>query len=183
MSRTLVALFSLTFLVSSAFAETPAEILATIKAEAANTAGFQGFSATRGETFFKAKHGGEWSCSSCHTDNPMNSGKHAKTEKVIKPMAPKANEERFTEPKKVAKWFKRNCNDVLDRECTAQEQGDVMTYLLAVGQPVAAAPAPVIAKPVEAAPVATKAVEAKVVQAKKKPAATPHKQHQTSSPN
>ena len=159
MSRTLVALFSLTFLVSSAFAETPAEILASIKAEAANTAGFQGFSAARGETFFKAKHGGEWSCSSCHTDNPMNSGKHAKTEKVIKPMAPKANEERFTEPKKVAKWFKRNCNDVLDRECTAQEQGDVMTYLLAVGQPVAAAPA-AVAKPVEAAPVAAPAAHA-----------------------
>jgi hypothetical protein len=71
-------------------------------------------------------------------------------------MAPKANEERFTEPKKVAKWFKRNCNDVLDRECTAQEQGDVMTYLLAVGLPAAAAPAPV-AKPVEAAPVAAPA--------------------------
>jgi Domain of unknown function (DUF1924) len=151
MSRTLVALFSLTFLVSSAFAETPAEILASIKAEAANTAGFQGFSATRGETFFKAKHGGEWSCSSCHTDNPMNSGKHAKTEKVIKPMAPKANEERFTEPKKVAKWFKRNCNDVLERECTAQEQGDVMTYLLAVGAPVAAAAKPVTAAAVSPA--------------------------------
>lgn len=157
MSRTLIALFCCSALVSSAFAETPAEILAGIKAEAATTAGFQGFSAARGETFFKAKHGGEWSCSSCHTDNPMNSGKHAKTEKVIKPMAPKANEERFTEPKKVAKWFKRNCNDVLDRECTAQEQGDVMTYLLAVGQPVAVAP---VAKPVEAAPAAPAAAHA-----------------------
>lgn len=156
MLRTLIALFCFTSLVSNAFAETPAEILAAIKAEAASTAGFQGFSAAHGETFFKAKHGGEWSCASCHTDNPMNAGKHAKTEKVIKPMAPKANEERFTEPKKVAKWFKRNCNDVLDRECTAQEQGDVMTYLLAVGQPVAAAPAPV-AKPAAPAAVAAPA--------------------------
>ena len=34
--------------------------------------------------------------------------------------------------KKVAKWFKRNCNDVLDRECTAQEKGDVLSYLLTV---------------------------------------------------
>ncbi|MGZ8256445.1 MAG: DUF1924 domain-containing protein [Gallionella sp.] len=154
MLRTFIALLCFAALMGSAHAETPAEILAGIKTEAANTAGFQGFSATRGETFFKAKHGGEWSCSSCHTDNPMNSGKHAKTEKVIKPMAPKANEERFTEPKKVAKWFKRNCNDVLDRECTAQEQGDVMTYLLAVGQPVVAAPVAAVAKPVEAAPAA-----------------------------
>lgn len=144
------------FTAQAAHAETPAEILAMIKSEAAGTAGFQGFSATRGETFFKAKHGGEWSCSSCHTDNPATQGKHAKTEKAIKPLAPSANPERFTEVKKVEKWFKRNCNDVLDRECTAQEKGDVLTYLMAVGTKQAEAPkveAPV--KPAVATPAAT----------------------------
>ncbi len=151
MSRVLLALgmfAATTFGSQLAHAETPSEILATFKTEAANTPGFQGFNAARGETFFKSKHGGEWSCSSCHTDHPENEGKHAKTDKLIKPMAPVANAERFTEVKKVAKWFKRNCNDVLDRECTAQEKGDVMIYLLTVGTPQVAAP--VITKPVEA---------------------------------
>jgi len=115
-----------------AFAETPVEVLAAFKAEAAGTPGFQGFSAERGEKFFKTKHNHDLSCSSCHTDNPAAQGKHAETDKLIKPLAPAANEERFTDMKKVAKWFKRNCNDVLDRECTAQEKGDVLTYLLTV---------------------------------------------------
>ena len=113
-----------------AFAETPNEVQASIQKEASGTPGFQGFSAERGERFFKAKHGGEWSCSSCHTDNPAASGKHAKTGKLIEPLAPSANAARFTNPKKVEKWFKRNCNDVLDRVCTAQEKGDVLAYLL-----------------------------------------------------
>lgn len=115
-----------------ALAETPNEILAAIQKEAFGTPGFQGFSAERGERFFKAKHGGEWSCSSCHTDNPAAPGKHAKTGKVIEPLAPSANAERFTSPKKAEKWFKRNCNDVLDRVCTPQEKGDVLAYLLTV---------------------------------------------------
>jgi Domain of unknown function (DUF1924) len=115
-----------------AFAETPNEILASIQKEASGTPGFQGFSATRGESFFKAKHGNEWSCASCHTENPATPGKHAKTGKVIDPLAPSANAERFTSPKKVEKWFKRNCNDVLNRVCTPQEKGDVLAYLLAV---------------------------------------------------
>lgn len=115
-----------------ALAETPSEILASIQKEAAGTPGFQGFSAARGETFFKAKHGAEWSCASCHTENPAVAGKHAKTGKAIDPLAPSANSERFTNPKKVAKWFKRNCNDVLGRVCTAQEKGDVLAYLLTV---------------------------------------------------
>ena len=115
-----------------AFAETPNEILASIQKEAAGTPGFQGFSAARGESFFKAKHGGEWSCASCHTENPAALGKHAKTGKVIDPLAPSANAERFTNPKKVDKWFKRNCNDVLSRACTPQEKGDMLAYLLTV---------------------------------------------------
>ena len=115
-----------------AFAETPNGILASIQKEASGTPGFQGFSAARGESFFKAKHGNEWSCASCHTENPATPGKHAKTGKVIDPLAPSANAERFTSPKKLEKWFKRNCNDVLNRVCTPQEKGDVLAYLLAV---------------------------------------------------
>jgi len=109
-------------------AETPKDFLNSFQQEASG----QVFSAKRGETFFKAKHGNEWSCASCHTDNPAVSGKHAKSDKLIKPIAPSANAERFTNPKKVKKWFKRNCNDVLDRVCTPQEKGDVLAYLMAV---------------------------------------------------
>ncbi|MEO6976595.1 MAG: DUF1924 domain-containing protein [Gallionella sp.] len=115
-----------------AFAETPDDILASIQKEMTDMPGVHGFSAAHGESFFKTRHDNEWSCSSCHTENPAASGKHEKTGKTIKPLAPSANAERFTSQKKVDKWFKRNCNDVLGRACTAQERGDVLTYLLTV---------------------------------------------------
>lgn len=116
-----------------AMAQTPVEILAEITHEArTGNPAFKEFSASQGEIFFKEKHGGEWACVSCHTDKPATPGKHAKTGKLIQPLAPAANPERFTNPAKVAKWFKRNCNDVMGRVCTAQEKGDVMSYLLTV---------------------------------------------------
>lgn len=113
-------------------AETPSQVLASIQNEAKATPGFQEFSAARGESFFKATHGKELSCTSCHTENPATQGKHANTGKVIQPLAPSVNVERFSDPAKVVKWFKRNCNDVLGRVCTAQEKGDVLTYLLTI---------------------------------------------------
>jgi hypothetical protein len=115
-----------------AVAETPSQIQAGIEAAAKAAPGFKGFSAASGEQFFKSSHGGEYSCASCHTEDPAGKGKHAKTNKVIEPLAPSANAERFTDPAKVEKWFKRNCNDVLSRACTAQEKGDVLAWLLTV---------------------------------------------------
>ena len=113
-----------------ASAATPAEIQKGFEAAAREgNPGFAGFSAQRGEQFFKAKHGSDWSCASCHTANPLAPGKHAKTAKDITPLAPFANPQRFTDAAKVDKWFKRNCNDVLGRLCTAQEKGDVLEYL------------------------------------------------------
>jgi len=126
------------FLVASlatgcALAETPADFIKTFEADARqNSASFAGFSAQRGEAFFNSTHGQEWSCSSCHTKNPAAAGKHAKTDKPIQPLAPAANAERFTSQPKVAKWFKRNCNDVVGRVCTAQEKGDVLAYLISL---------------------------------------------------
>lgn len=112
-------------------AETPSGILSNFEATAKQAdRGFRGFSASRGEQFFKATHGNEWSCASCHGNDATATGKHAKTGKLIQPLAPAANAERFTDPAKVEKWFKRNCNDVLGRACTAQEKGDVLAYLL-----------------------------------------------------
>jgi len=115
-----------------ALAETPSQVLASIQSEAKSASDFQEFSAARGESFFKATHGKEFSCASCHSGNPAAPGKHASTGKDILPLAPSANAERFSDPAKVEKWFKRNCNDVLGRICTAQEKGDVLTYLLTV---------------------------------------------------
>ena len=85
--------------------------------------------AAKGQTFFNAKHGGEWSCASCHGTPPTADGKHANTGKVIAPLAPAFNAKAFTDSAKVDKWFKRNCNDVLSRECSAAEQADVLAYL------------------------------------------------------
>jgi len=116
----------------AATAQTAQETLAGLRQQAAETSGFQGFSASRGEQFFNATHGNDWSCSTCHTQNPAALGKHAKTNKILQPMAPAVNAERFTDQAKVDKWFKRNCNDVVDRACTAQEKGDVLTYLMSL---------------------------------------------------
>ena len=118
----------------SAWAEQPQDFLLTFAAQAKiDDAAFSGFDASRGEQFFKSRHGGDWSCSVCHTDDPTAVGKHTVTKKVIEPLAPSANPARFTNAKKVEKWFKRNCKDVLKRECTAQEKGDVLAYLLSLG--------------------------------------------------
>ena len=123
---------SIVLFVSTAIAETPESYLTTLKAEASAETGYREFSAQRGAEFYKVKHGGDWSCSSCHTDDPTAEGKHAKSDKLIKPLAPSVNSERFTKLKKIKKWFRRNCNDVLDRECTAQEKGDFLAYLLTI---------------------------------------------------
>jgi len=93
--------------------------------------GFRDFSARRGEAFFHAKNG-DVSCASCHTDSPKQSGRHAKTGKSIEALAPITNAQRLTDPAKVEKWFKRNCNDVLQRACTAREKGDFIAWLVSV---------------------------------------------------
>jgi len=117
----------------SAQALTAAEYQSSL-ATAAKAAepGFAGFSAERGATFYRSTHGGDWSCSTCHTDNPAAGGSHAVTKKAIKPLAPAANPTRFSDTAKIEKWFKRNCNDVLKRACTPREQGDFIAYLLSV---------------------------------------------------
>jgi hypothetical protein len=105
----------------------PAEQAERWRAEAGITA-----SADRGKVFFNSRHGGEWSCSSCHGTPPTKEGQHANTGKVISPLAPHANPKAFTDTAKVDKWFRRNCKDVLNRECSAAEKADVLAYLLSL---------------------------------------------------
>ncbi len=114
-------------------AETPTDLqnLYATQAKQENPA-FAGFSAEQGQRFYANTHGKEWSCATCHGRSPSATGQHVSTGKIIAPLAPAANAERFTRPDKVEKWFKRNCNEVLSRPCTAQEKGDLLVYLLTV---------------------------------------------------
>ncbi len=86
--------------------------------------------AERGMVFFTTRHGGEWSCASCHGKPPVSTGQHASTGKAIDALAPAFNAKAFTSTARVDKWFRRNCNDVLKRECSAAEKADVLAYLL-----------------------------------------------------
>jgi mono/diheme cytochrome c family protein len=121
-----IPLMILALIAAPALAETPNDFLNRFQKEASVTG-----NPTRGAELFNKRHGGEWSCASCHTDNTKVAGRHAKTDKPIKPLAPSANAERFTDPTKVDKWFRRNCNDVLSRECSAGEKADVLAFLIA----------------------------------------------------
>jgi mono/diheme cytochrome c family protein len=106
----------------------PASLLNDWRAEAGLEAPF---SADRGKQLFQQK-GKDWNCSTCHTADPRGAGKHAMTGKPILALAPSANPQRFTDRAKVDKWFRRNCRDVLGRECTPTEKGDLLTWLLSV---------------------------------------------------
>ena len=98
------------------------------------TKGAGPFSAAAGEalwnrSFTDAKSGKERNCTTCHTTDLKQSGKHVRTGKVIEPMAASVNSKRLTEVKKIKKWFVRNCKWTLGRECTAQEKGDFLAFL------------------------------------------------------
>jgi len=110
-----------------ALAANPADLLAGYTAQAGAPA-----QAARGETFFNSKHGKDWTCASCHGAVPTQAGKHASTGKPITTLAPAFNPERFSDPAKVEKWFRRNCNDVADRACTPAEKADVLAWLISL---------------------------------------------------
>ncbi len=87
-------------------AATPADIVGVLaKAARDSDSRFAGFSARRGRQLLTEK-----------------------------PLAPVADAARFTDVAEAEKWFKRNCNDALGRDCTAQEKGDVLTYLISVSR-------------------------------------------------
>ncbi|MBL6951294.1 MAG: DUF1924 domain-containing protein [Alphaproteobacteria bacterium] len=94
--------------------------------------GFAGFSAGRGQTLFLSKPAtgkpDTPSCTTCHSINPAAKGQ-TRAGKEIAPMAVSKTPERFTDSKKVEKWFRRNCKSVLGRICTALEKGDFVTFM------------------------------------------------------
>jgi len=69
------------------------------------------------------------SCTTCHGKFPEKPGL-TRAGKVIEPMALSVTPDRFSDLKKVEKWFRRNCGTVLGRECTVQEKGDFLTFMM-----------------------------------------------------
>lgn len=117
-----------------ALAETPQQIQETYLAEAGP--GFKA-SAERGRELFVKQWGVSErapACTSCHGKDLHAEGKHVKTGKRIEPLAPAVNPERFTSVKQVAKWFKRNCTEVMGRECSAAEKADFIQFAIEGGK-------------------------------------------------
>lgn len=87
----------------------------------------------RGEAFYRQNHGVSADmpgCYACHGPDPRQSGKYVITSKKIAPMAVSVNPERFTDEAKIEKWFRRNCKEVVGRECTAAEKADFLAWLV-----------------------------------------------------
>jgi len=118
---------------------------------------FAGFSAERGRAFYFRQHkiddGSELSCASCHHGDPRKKTIAHKDQIPcrachitfhdpavgraaimgdVRPFAPSANADRFTNEWKVEAWFAWNCELLLKRECTAVEKGDLITWLMSV---------------------------------------------------
>ena len=120
-------------LVPTAQAAPRDDILAGYAAQAkADDAAFAGFSATRGEALHRDRHTGgkpdSPSCTSCHGENTRAAGR-TPVGKAIEPVAVSATPTRYTDAAKVEKWFRRNCREVLGRECSAREKGDWLAYM------------------------------------------------------
>lgn len=110
------------------------ELLGQYAAIAKTTApSFSGFSVARGEKLHVTKFSGGKpetpTCTSCHANNPRSAGR-TPAGKTIDPVAVSVSPTRYTDPAKVEKWFKRNCTDVLGRECTPLEKGDWLSYMM-----------------------------------------------------
>lgn len=135
MKRAAIALCLLAAGAIGARAAGPQDAVMAALTEAAKAAdpGFRGFSTAAGKALFMATHSGGKpdtpTCITCHSENPSAAGK-TRAGKTIEPMAVSANPKRFTDMADVQKWFGRNCNSVLGRDCTPQEQGDVATWLM-----------------------------------------------------
>ena len=136
LSFIVATLLSLSALNAYADVETAQKLAAKYETIAKNiNPASTGLSVDDGKAFFNREltiKGKQVACASCHTTNPANDGKHMVTGKPIRPLAPAANDKRFTSVDKVEKNFTKHCNDIIGRDCTAQEKGNFIAYLLSV---------------------------------------------------
>ncbi len=158
MLRTLVLTMGL-IAVGNLCADTPEQILEGYAIQArAEDPDFAGFSAERGEAFYREPHAikgaGVWSCSSCHLKDPRYSVRAHRTDipcrachvindwehpeptkakkRVIESFAPSANAIRLTDAHRVENFLKLNCLLLMRRECSTREKGDVIAWLLSI---------------------------------------------------
>ena len=124
-------------------AEVMKQLLATYEAAAkedgkgkkAKSNQFTPFTAEDGRKFYLMRRTWQSSdptCSGCHTEDPTKEGKHIDTKKSIKPLAPSANPERFTDIEKIEKNFSEHCVDLLGRNCEAREKGNYIAYMMSI---------------------------------------------------
>lgn len=131
-----VCIVTLLMVSGAAWADPAADRAAVLQALAAQAQkddpGFKGFDVARGKELFTSTHAGGKpqtpSCLTCHTSDLTQPGK-TRAGKVIEPMALSRTPSRFSDLDKIEKWFRRNCKTVMGRACTAQEKGDVLTFL------------------------------------------------------
>lgn len=98
------------------------------------SAGAKNFNAAAGQSMWtrqndQADGSKARACSSCHTSDLRQAGKHITTGKTIDAMSPAINPQRLTDADKIEKWFGRNCKWTMGRECTAQEKGDFLKFI------------------------------------------------------
>jgi len=110
--------------VSAAQGGSPQQIQSAYIAQGASD-----FSSERGAKLWLREGVEGRNCATCHGGNPSEPGQHARTRKLIDPMALSASTGRFANLAKVEKWFKRNCKWTWGRECSAQEKSDLLEYL------------------------------------------------------
>ncbi|HPP46008.1 MAG TPA: DUF1924 domain-containing protein [Accumulibacter sp.] len=133
LQRQLTAALTLTMLLSFATAAPHDDILAGYAAAAKQAdPAFSGFSAARGEAFHRQSFAGGKvdtpACRSCHGSDIRQKGQ-TPAGKIIEPMAISLSPARYSDLAKVEKWFRRNCQEVLGRECSTREKGDWLTYV------------------------------------------------------
>ncbi len=109
---------------STTVAAGPQQVLAHYAAAAENPS-----SAERGRSLWEKPGVQGRDCTQCHGDDLRQIGHHQRTRKPIDPMAPSVNPKRFTDGKKVEKWFRRNCKWTWGRECSPQEKADILQWL------------------------------------------------------
>jgi cytochrome c5 len=125
------ALFCLTALFTTVAFASPATDSLLAQYKAAGVTKTDAAKAKKDWTTEVVVDGEKMSCSTCHGTDLSKAGKHHKTGKAIEAMSPRVTIDRFTEEKKIEKWFKRNCKDAWGRECTVQEKADFLTFLTA----------------------------------------------------
>lgn len=131
----ILTLITTSMLYSNTLNKEMQEYFNSLKLEAQKeSVNFKDFDLKKGEEIFTSTHtskkGEQISCTTCHSKDLTKAGENVNTNKVIEPLAPSVNKSRLTKVKDVEKWLRRNFRDVYNRLGTAEEKGDVLTYIL-----------------------------------------------------